>query len=84
MSKTISLQQSVMQDVVSLMNDNAAMKKLQTFLKELKKEKKKEADTISKEEVLDDLREAFKEVKLAREGNVKLQTWEEFKHELHG
>lgn len=84
MSKTISLQQSVMQDVVSLMNDNAAMKKLQTFLKELKKEKKKEVDTISKEEVLDDLREAFKEVKLAREGNVKLQTWEEFKHELHG
>ena len=64
MSKTISLQQSVMQDVVSLMNDNAAMKKLQTFLKDLKKEKKKEADTISKEEVLYDLKETFDELKL--------------------
>ena len=72
MSKTISLQQSVMQDVVSLMNDNAAMKKLQTFLKDLKKEKKKEADTISKKEVLYDLKEAFDELKLVKEGEKLL------------
>lgn len=70
MSKTVSLQQSVMQDAVSLMNDNAAMKKLQAFLKDLKKEKKKEAGTISKEEVLDDLREAFKGLKLVKEGKI--------------
>lgn len=38
MDETLSLQQSVMQDVVSLMGDNDAMRKLQTFLKKLKKE----------------------------------------------
>ena len=49
MSKSISLQQSVMQDVVSLMNDNGAMKKLQAFLKELKKEKDEELTKAEKE-----------------------------------
>ena len=38
MDETLSLQQSVMQDVVSLMGDNDTMCKLQTFLKKLKKE----------------------------------------------
>ncbi len=82
MSKTISLQQSVMQDVVSLMNDNAAMKKLQTFLKDLKKEKKKEADTISKEEVLYDLKEAFDELKLVKEGEISRRPVKELLNEL--
>ena len=83
MDKTLSLQQSVMQDVVSLMGDNVAMRKLQAFLKTLKKERAEELDTISKEEVMDDLREAFKELKMVKEGKLKLKTWEEFKHELH-
>ena len=82
MSKTISLQQSVMQDVVSLMNDNAAMKKLQTFLKDLKKEKKKEADTISKEEVLYDLKETFDELKLVKEGEISRRPVKELLNEL--
>lgn len=83
MSKTISLQQSVMQDVVSLMGDNSAMKKLQAFLKDLKKERLEELSASEKKEVMDDLREAFKELKLVKEGKAELQTWEEFKHELH-
>lgn len=32
MSKTISLQQSVMKDVVALMNDTDAMMKLKSFI----------------------------------------------------
>ena len=71
-----------MQDVVSLMNDNAAMKKLQTFLKDLKKEKKKEADTISKEEVLYDLKEAFDELKLVKEGEISRRPVKELLNEL--
>ena len=71
MDKTLSLQQSVMQDVVSLMGDNVAMRKLQAFLKTLKKERAEELDTISKEEVMDDLREAFKELKMVKEGIEK-------------
>ena len=74
MDKTLSLQQSVMQDVVSLMGDNVAMRKLQAFLKTLKKERAEELDTISKEEVMDDLREAFKELKMVKEGKLKLKT----------
>lgn len=73
MDKTLSLQQSVMQDVVSLMGDNVAMRKLQAFLKTLKKERAEELDTISKEEVMDDLREAFKELKMVKEGKLKSQ-----------
>ena len=63
-----------MQDVVSLMGDNVAMRKLQAFLKTLKKERAEELDTISKEEVMDDLREAFKELKMVKEGKLKLKT----------
>ena len=40
-------------------------------------------DSISKEEIIDDLREGLREVKLVSQGKVNLQKWEEFKHELH-
>ena len=56
------------------MGDNVAMRKLQAFLKTLKKERAEELDTISKEEVMDDLREAFKELKMVKEGKLKLKT----------
>ena len=69
-----------MQDVVSLMGDNVAMRKLQAFLKTLKKERAEELDTISKEEVMDDLREAFKELKAVKEGKMKTKTLEESIH----
>lgn len=72
MSKTISLQQSVMKDVVSLMNDTDAMMKLKSFIKDLKKEKHKELSKAEKQEVLNDLREAFKELKDVKEGKKSL------------
>lgn len=82
MSKTISLQQSVMQDVVSLMGDNSAMKKLQAFLKDLKKERREELSASEKKEVMDDLREAFKELKLVKEGKKESRPVEELLYEL--
>ncbi len=82
MSKTISLQQSVMKDVVSLMNDTDAMMKLKSFIKDLKKERHKELSKAEKQEVLDDLREAFKELKEVKEGKVELQSARDFLYEV--
>ena len=77
MSKTISLQQSVMKDVVSLMNDTDAMMKLKSFIKDLKKEKHKELSKAEKQEILDDLRKAFKELKEVKEGKKESRPIEE-------
>lgn len=82
MSKTISLQQSVMKDVVSLMNDTDAMMKLKSFIKDLKKEKHKELSKAEKQEVLNDLREAFKELKDVKEGKKGSRPVEELLYEL--
>lgn len=81
MSKTISLQQSVMKDVVSLMNDTDAMMKLKSFIKDLKKEKHKELSKAEKQEVLNDLREAFKELKDVKEGKKESCPIEELLYE---
>ena len=81
MSKTISLQQSVMKDVVSLMNDTDAMMKLKSFIKDLKKERHKELSKAEKQEVLDDLREAFKELKDVKEGKKESRPIEELLYE---
>lgn len=83
MDETLSLQQSVMQDVVSLMGDNDAMRKLQTFLKKLKREQAEELSKAEKKGIMDDLREAFKELKAVKEGKMKSKTLEESIHELH-
>ena len=47
------------------------------------KAKSEEMTPAEKKEVLDDLRDAFREWKQEKEGKVRLNTWEEFKHELH-
>ncbi|WP_455638071.1 hypothetical protein [Parabacteroides sp.] len=84
MNKAIQLQQSILQDVAYLLDDNEAMKKLQKVLQRLKKEKaaKEEMSATEKEEILNDIRDGLRELKLAREGKIKLQTVEEFLHEL--
>lgn len=81
---TIQLQQAVLQDVASLIGDTEAMKKLHKALQRLKKEKaaKEEMNADEEAEILNDIRDGLREVKLAREGKIKLQTVEEFLHEL--
>lgn len=84
MSKAIQLHQSILQDVAYLLDDNEAMKKLQKFLQHLKSEKavKEEMSAAEKEEILNDIREGLRELKLAREGKIKMQTIEELLDEL--
>ena len=77
-------------EVASLFGDTDALKQMLSLAKKLKKEKKTkvsaqvaESEFISKEDIMDDLREGLQEVKLANKVKINLQTWEDFKHELH-
>ncbi|WP_455668886.1 hypothetical protein [Phocaeicola sp.] len=86
MSKSVQLQQSVLQGVASLLDDNEALKKLQKYIQHLKSEKivveEEEMSASEKEEILDDIREGLREAKAARSGKVKLQTAREFLNEI--
>lgn len=80
----------MIKEVASLFGDTDALKQMLSLAKKLKKEKKTkvsaqvaESEFISKEDIMDDLREGLQEVKLANKGKINLQTWEDFKHELH-
>ena len=90
MNNTTTLEQSVIKEVASLFGDIDALKQMLSLARKLKREKRTKVieqadadDCIIKEEIIDDLREGLREVKLASQGKVNLQTWEEFKHELH-
>lgn len=82
MDETIKLQQSVMQDVVSLMDDNDAMMKLKKYLRKLISESEKEMSKAEKEEVLDSIRQGLIEVRLVKEGKLKSRPVEELLNEL--
>lgn len=81
MNSAMSLQQSVLMDVASLMNDNKAMKKLRAVLDELKRADDKE-EFISKEEILDDIRDGLVELKLVKQGKLKSRPLAELINEL--
>ena len=83
---TIQLQKTVLLEVVALLDNQEAMRKLQESLASLKKEEaaKPEMSAAEKEEILDDIREGLRELKLAREGKIELQSAREFLHELRG
>ena len=72
--------------MVAVLFNKEAMRKLQEFLASLKKEEaaKPEMSAAEKEEILDDIREGLRELKLAREGKIELQSAREFLHELRG
>ena len=83
---TISLQQSAIKEVASLFDNEEALRKVLTFVRKVKRTGKAESQELTpaeKKEVMDDLREAFRELKLVKEGKLELSTWEDFKHELH-
>ena len=84
MDDTITLRQSVMQDVVSLMHDNDAMMKLKKYLRKLISESEKEMSKAEKEEVLDSIRQGLVEVREARRNGIKLQTARDFLNEIRG
>lgn len=80
----MELQQSVLQDVVSLLDDTEAMKKLQKYIRRLKSEK--EAENMmtedDKAEILNDIREGLRELKLMKQGKLKSRPVEELLNEI--
>lgn len=82
MNKSIELQQAVLQDVVSMMGDNSAMKKLQKFIKTLKSEKEEKTECITRDEILSDLKESLLELKSVKQGKRKSRPVKELINEL--
>ena len=83
MGKTMQLEQSVLQDVISLLDNKSALKKLQSYIQVLKKEESEEEMTArEKEEIMDDIREGLIEVKLSQAGKIKLQSAKDFLYEI--
>jgi len=86
MSKSVQLQQSVLQGVASLLDDNEALKKLQKYIQHLKSEKivveEEEMSASEKEEILNDIREGLRELKLVRQGKLKSRPVEELLNEI--
>lgn len=79
MEQSMQLQQTVLRGVVRLLDDNEAMKKLQKFIDKLVSDKEK---CQEKQRVVDDIKDSIVEMKKARNGEIKLQTVEDFLNEI--
>lgn len=81
---TMQLQQSVLQDVISLLDDNEAMKKLQKYISRLRSEKEAQESMSAKEkqEMLDYVKEGLRELKLMKQGKLKSRSIEELFNEV--
>ncbi|MDE5949168.1 MAG: hypothetical protein K2G86_10425 [Prevotella sp.] len=82
MSNVITLQQSVLADVVELMGDNDAMKSLRKFLDELKGRDSDVMTEKERQEVLNDIREGLREIRMAQQGKIRLQSARDFLYEI--
>ncbi len=83
MGKTMQLQQSVLQDVISLLDNKKALEKLQSYIQILKKEELEEEMTAKeKEEILNDIREGLRELKLTQQGKLHSRPVDELLNEL--
>lgn len=82
MSNAITLQQSVLADVVEMMGDNNAMKSLRKFLDDLKGRDSDVMTEKERQEVLNDIREGLREMKLVKQGKLKSRPIAELFNEL--
>lgn len=91
MDKSIHLQQSVIKEVAALFGNDEAMRKVLSLAKKLRKESHggnscnvEELTEEERKEVLGDIRDGLAELRLEKEGKVRLDTWEDFRNELRG
>ena len=89
MNNTTTLEQSVIKEVASLFGDIDALKQMLSLARKLKREKRTKVieqadadDCISKEEIIDDLREAFIELKEVERGQAVARPVEALINEL--
>lgn len=81
---TIQLQQSVLRDVISLLDDNESMEKLQKYLRRLKSKKTADEEMTpnEKQEILNDIKDGLQELQLMKQGKLKGRPVEELLNEL--
>lgn len=85
MSNSVTLQQAVIKGVASLFGNDDALKKLLTMAKKLKKESRNATEELTakeKEEVLDDIKESLKELRLVKQGKQQSRPVAELINEL--
>ena len=83
MKRTVQLEQSVLHEVVSLLDNKEALRKLYSYILTLKKEEKNEEMSVAeKEEILKDIRDGLQELRAAQNGKIELQSAREFLHEI--
>ena len=89
MNNTTTLEQSVIKEVASLFGDIDALKQMLSLARKLKREQRTKVieqadadDCISKEEIIDDLREAFIELKKVERGQAVARPVEALINEL--
>lgn len=80
----LQLQQTVLQEVASLDN-NDLLQKLHKYLLKLKKKETEASDVMTeadKKEILKDIKEALREMKHVQQGKAKTRPLEELLYEL--
>lgn len=84
MKGAMQLEQSVLQDVVSLLDNKKALRKLHSYIQTLKKEEgiEEEMTAEEKEEILNDIRDGLRELKLVQQGKLKSRPVAELFNEL--
>lgn len=87
MNNTMRLEQSVIMDVVSLMGNDSAMKRLRSVLDELTgknggKTETKEMTEDDKAEILNDIKEGLREMRMVKQGKLKSRPIKELINEL--
>lgn len=83
MDTTINTSAELFRQIGYIADDESSMKKLLSYVRKLVKKKKEEsAPVMTREEILEDFKEALKELKASEEGCLELKTLEEFRHEL--
>lgn len=70
----------LMQQIDYISGDNVLMNRLRRYVAKLAEKRAEKAAAQARLE--ESLRQAFREVKLEREGKLRLQTWEEVQEEL--
>lgn len=87
MNGTMTLEQSAIRTNPSLSGNERALRPSRPLSRKLKREAKQDDSNVmtaaDKKRILADIKEALIELKMANEGKIQLQTWEEVKHELH-
>lgn len=69
-----------MQQIDYISGDNVLMARLRRYVAKLAEKRAEKAAAQARLE--ESLKQALREVKLEREGKLKMQTWEEVQHEL--